>query len=286
MIEQAHGLTDTALEAIAGLERRVVAADGGRLKLEWATLRRRPRDEVRDLLCWQDGQLLGFLGFYTFGHASIELTGMVDPDARRRGIGRALLAAALPLCRARGRARLLLVVPRESPGGRRFALGHGMSFDHSEHALTLRARPAVAAARPELAIRPAAAGDVDTLSRLYLDGFDDAHIDPDWLTGGRSRTLIVERAGHPIGTITITRDGRRGAIYGFVVAASERGRGIGREVLRRVCLDQFDAGADHVDLEVAVENESALGLYTSVGFERTANDDYYALRLDTAAVEP
>jgi hypothetical protein len=36
MIEPAHGLTDQALEAIAGLERRLLAADGGRLKLDGA----------------------------------------------------------------------------------------------------------------------------------------------------------------------------------------------------------------------------------------------------------
>ncbi len=100
MIEQAHGLTDSALEAIAGLERRVVAADGGRLKLEWGVLRSRPVDEVRDLLWWEDGRLLGFLGLYVFSGQDLEVTGMVDPDARRRGIGRELFDAALPLCRA------------------------------------------------------------------------------------------------------------------------------------------------------------------------------------------
>jgi len=42
---------------------------------------------------------------------------MVDPQQRRRGIGRSLLEAALPLCNARGCERLLLVVPRVSSPG-------------------------------------------------------------------------------------------------------------------------------------------------------------------------
>jgi ribosomal protein S18 acetylase RimI-like enzyme len=36
-------------------------------------------------------------------------------------------------------------------------------------------------------------------------------------------------------------------------------------------------GARRVDLEVAVGNEGALGLYTSLGFTRLATDDSYAL---------
>ena len=43
-------------------------------------------------------QLLGFLGIYTYSDPA-ELAGMVAPTARRRGIGSALLDAALALCR-------------------------------------------------------------------------------------------------------------------------------------------------------------------------------------------
>ncbi len=85
MIEQARGLNQAALEAIAGLERRSVAADGGRLKLEWGALRTRPADAVRDLLWWDNGRLLGFLGIYGYRTGRFEVTGMVDPDHRRRG---------------------------------------------------------------------------------------------------------------------------------------------------------------------------------------------------------
>ena len=93
MIERASGLSSEALDAIAELEREVTEVDGGRLKLEWGRLRRRSGDRVEDLLSWEDGRLLGFLGFYGYG-STLELAGMVAPDARRRGIGTALLDAA------------------------------------------------------------------------------------------------------------------------------------------------------------------------------------------------
>jgi ribosomal protein S18 acetylase RimI-like enzyme len=256
----------------------VLAADGGRLKLEWAVLRNRPAAEVRDLLWWRDGRLLGFLGIYGLGRRTLELTGMVDPDARRRGIGTALFDAALPICRRRHSGRMLLVVPRESPAGRRFATRRGLTYEHSEHVLTLRERPVVTSGDPALSLRQAAADDIPALSRLYLDGFGDGHIDPKRaLSDARSRTLIVERGSEVVGTVRVAKDGGQGSVYAFVISSEWRARGVGREVLGRVCRDLFDAGAGHVNLEVEVANERALGLYTSIGFSQVATDDYYEL---------
>jgi ribosomal protein S18 acetylase RimI-like enzyme len=256
----------------------VVAADGGRLKLEWGALRSRPTDEVRDLLWWEDDRLLGFVGIYGFNWRHLELTGMVDPDARRQGIATTLFATALPICRGQDKDRLLLVVPRTSPGGRGFALGSGMTYEHSEHALTLRARPG-GTAGSEISLRPASTEDIPGLSELYLDGFGDAHVDPARLDGERSRTLMIDLAGKTIGTLALALEGERSAIYGFVVDARQRGKGIGCEVLRRVCQEQFDHGAERVDLEVEVDNDRALALYTSVGFEPVITEDYYELVL-------
>ena len=280
MIEQAAGLGTTALEAIAVLERRVVAADGGRLKLEWGDLHSRQADQVRDLLWWEDGQLLGFLGIYGSGRTHLELAGMVDPDARRRGIGRALLEAALPAVKAHGVERILTVVPRPSAAGQEFCRSFGMTYEHSEHALRLDARPEAAPREPELALRQATVDDIAKLSDLFRDGFgDDGYVDPARLAGERSRTLLITQGDETVGTIALARDGARGAIYGFVVESRRRGNGIGGQALRCACKDLFDAGADRVELEVEVENDRALGLYTSVGFSLLATDDYYELML-------
>lgn len=283
MLEQAHGLTDAALEAIGDLERRVLATDGGRLKLEWATLRTPPTDDVRALLWSEHDRLLGFLGIYSFGWPTLELAGMVDPQQRRRGIGRALLEAALPICRARGCERLLLVVPRVSLAGRELAASLGAAHDHSEHALTLSKHPAGTSAAPPLHLREATTADVPTLSRLFLDGFGQAHAGGDRpLVDRRTRTLMIDRGDETIGTLTTTRDGACGRVYGFVVGSEWRGRGVGREALQSACRELFDAGMDKVELEVEVANDRALGLYTSVGFEPVATEDYYALRLEPA----
>jgi hypothetical protein len=48
MLELPQGLSDVAMDAIAALEHRTLAVDGGRLKLEWGTLARRPTDQTNE----------------------------------------------------------------------------------------------------------------------------------------------------------------------------------------------------------------------------------------------
>ncbi len=259
----------------------MVSADGGRLKLEWGVLRERPGDAIRDFLWLEDDRPLGFLGLYAFGSNTVEIAGMVDPDARRRGIATALLEAALPTCRAHGGGSVLLVVPRNSVAGRALALGLGATLEHSEHALVLDQRPQEGpAADPRISIRAATRDDFEELSELLMSGFGHPAYHPhEFDRIGRSRTVIVELGRVIVGTARLTLEGLRGGVYGFTITPELRGRGIGRDVLRRVTAGLFDAGATTVGLEVAVDNDHALGLYLSLGFRQLSTEDYYELTL-------
>ncbi|HEY1519542.1 MAG TPA: GNAT family N-acetyltransferase [Solirubrobacteraceae bacterium] len=266
------------MEAIAELERRVVAADGGRLKLEWGALRCRSGDRVEDLLWWEGERLLGFLGIYGFD-SSPELAGMVSPDVRRRGIAAALLDAALPLCRERSDRRPLLIVPRPSVPGKRLALRRGGVLDHSEHALTLSGDPTAGALDPAINLRMATASDLSLVSRLLELGFGEPAPDglADRLDSPRERTAIVELERSAVGTLRLSWDRSDASIYGFVIDPSWQGRGIGRAALRRACERLRADGARRIGLEVDVKNDRALNLYTSVGFTPVITEDYFAL---------
>jgi ribosomal protein S18 acetylase RimI-like enzyme len=278
VLEQAAGLSSGALAAIAELERAVIAVDGGRLKLEWGRLRRRSGGRVEDLLWWEDGRLLGFLGFYGFG-SSLEMAGMVAPDARRRGIGTALLDAAVPLCDGLGYREALLIVPRSSEAGKRLALRRDAVFHHSEHALVLAGDPTSGPRDPALTVRSAAAADFPVVSHLWEVGFGGPA--PDDLAGRLSSphgpTLVVEVNGSVVGTLSVTREGGDARIYGFVIDPSRQGRGLGRDAIRHVCEQLRADAARQIGLEVAVDNDRALSLYTSVGFMPVTTEDYFAL---------
>jgi GNAT superfamily N-acetyltransferase len=135
VLDLARGFSPDALSALASLEAETVSADGGRLKLEWKTLQSRSGDHVEDVLWWDNGRLVGFVGLYAFGDPTVELAGMVHPDYRRQGIGTRSLGEAIELCRVRSERQLLLVAPRASVGARVLAESRGGFLGHSEHVL-------------------------------------------------------------------------------------------------------------------------------------------------------
>jgi GNAT superfamily N-acetyltransferase len=212
VIQHARGLNAAALDALADLERTVLAADPGRLELEWGVLRNRGGHRVEDLLWWDGVRLRGFLGLYSFAAPAVELTGMLDPGARRRGIATALLAAALPLCREGGHAPTLLVTPRTSGAARELALRRGAVLDHSEHALQLHGEPAEAPLEPRISLRPSTGEQIAAVNALLEDGFGWRPPAPPGRAAadaGRpepSITLVAHLDGVVVATVRLTRD--------------------------------------------------------------------------------
>jgi ribosomal protein S18 acetylase RimI-like enzyme len=282
VIELSRGLSDSTLDQIRSLETRCIAVDGGRLKLEYGTLRSRPAELVNDVLWWDGSVLVGFVGLYCHDGRNAEITGMVDPSVRRRGIATSLLNAALAIRDERAYVAALLVVPRNSEGGLGLARQRGAILDHSEHALVLNGPASQVSVRAntdhEIVLRNAAVGDSYDVGRILSDAFGYVHTGvEDLITEERSQTVVVETNGTVVGTVRLTREAETGGVYGFAIDPTFQGRGIGREVLRRVCNQMRDEGATRIGLEVATQNEKALGLYTSIGFMPVATEDYFLL---------
>lgn len=276
MLTVSRGLDARSLAAIADLERDVVAADGGRLKLEWGVLESREPELEQDLLWWDGDRLLGYLGLYAFGPPDLEVAGMVAPGARRQGIATALLAAAR--ARADGYTRLLLVTPTVSPAGRAFAGAQQAELDHAEHFLVLGVTPDGADRDPEVVLRVATDADRDDVRRLLTAAFDWEQPE-DFLHKHADTSYVVEQRGVAVGTVRLSIHGAVGAVYGFAVDPAVQGRGIGRDVLERSCRLLRARGCARVTLEVATENEGALGLYLSTGFVQEAGEQYWAVGL-------
>jgi ribosomal protein S18 acetylase RimI-like enzyme len=274
-VERRPGLSSADLEELAQLERRAADVDGVRLKLEWQVLRE-GRD-VEGLVERADGRMIAFLGVYSFDPAEAELVGLVDPEHRGRGIAGRLLDRALASCAERGLTRRLLVNPRASVAGAALATARGASLDHSEYSLMLTGEPERVAERPDVALREATSADRADLIRILTAGFGSPpeSMMQDPVKRSTSRTLIIERAGAVVGTLRADLTADQGGVYGFAIDPEERGRGVGRDALGRVCADLRARGARRVKLEVEVDNEAALHLYTSTGFTPVGTEDYY-----------
>ena len=273
------GLNDVLRVQIRDLDAVCSAAEPLSMKLNWDMLETRPADETNDLLWYEDGRLLGYLGLYGFGKnpAEIEITGMVHPEARRRGIFSRLFGEAVTLCHARGAGRLLLIAERQSDSGAAFAKSRGLVYDFSEYRMLCTAYRPAQLIPPGFSQRPADRDDTSFIDGLDETCFGQAFSDSD--EGRLERLSIACLDGQRVGKIGLTDEGDLGYVFGVAVLPEYRGRGIGRAMLDGVLKRHFDSRSTPVILEVAVKNDNALTLYQSCGFAEATIYDYYEMTL-------
>jgi len=158
---------------------------------------------------------------------------------------------------------------------------HGLR--HSRSSFTL-ARPDSAGSLPTAAfpdgvhVAPYRLGVADdAVHRLiYVDAAwasVEGHAERD-LDGWRKTVLpcrsrfVAHRDRRPVGWVAgRLLEGGRGYVSSLAVATAERGRGLGRALLLHAFRDLQLAGARGLTLGVEAQNDTALGLYRSIGME-------------------
>src|SRR5579859_102514 len=133
-----QGLVAAELSEIKHLAHLCNQHEGLDMKLVWSLLRERPTDQVNDFLYYADDQLVGFLALFTFNSYEAEVSGMVHPAYRQRGIFSTLFETARQRCGSRGLSTLLLIVEQASPAGQTFVRHLSTTYDHSEYKMVLQ----------------------------------------------------------------------------------------------------------------------------------------------------
>lgn len=257
--------------------------DGLDLKVNPGMLEKRSGEHEEDFVCYADGKLIGFLGLYVFHGGEAEVSGMVHPAYRRKGIFTALQAQAADACRRRGIPSQLFIIQRDSQSGKSYMERIGGEYQFSEYWMDLGEKQR-ATVSGNVLLLPEIASDYETLIWLNVHGFQ--------MEEERAREMAENMAGDPkstthlmivddkaIGKISVNKDESKAFIYGFCVHPDHQGKGYGRQALAQTIEMLVEEGCPQVSLEVACENSSALGLYESCGFFVKSANDYYKLAL-------
>ena len=256
--------------------------DGLDLKLGISASFRSPISEPYALLCMVDGALVGFCTLSGDNGPELELCGMVHPTYRRRGIGRALLDAALESAQRRlAVLRLLVICEDASASGRAFVAAAGGAHSFSENRMETDTPPARTTPK-RLDVRPAGPADAPDLAHIISVSFgqSDDHmpeeIARDMAQAGE-RYYLARLDAAPVGAFKIFVDRPKAYIYAFGVLPDYRRQGYGREILEDIIPRLFDEGWTAVGLEVDADNTPAQALYRAVGFHDVTVYGYYAL---------
>ncbi len=238
--------------------------------------------ETNQFLRYQDGVLAGYCSMYPGGNT--EMSGMVHPDYRRRGIGRELFAAARDEVLRRG-ARALLVCETGSASGQAFVAALGLPRHMAEHRMELRRFPAPPPDDERFRLRRAEPEDIDTLVRVSAEAFGDPpertreHITR-LIAAPKQRFYLGFWEQEPVGALRVENYDERTFIYGFGVLPQWRGQGLGRRILTGTIEMVRAEGRTAFALEVETDNVPALTLYRSCGFEIVRTYEYF--KVETA----
>lgn len=132
-------------------------------------------------------------------------------------------------------------------------------------------------------LRPMSVNDIAQVAALEADAFAGAAHEP-WseklfyedLTSSGRTWWVAHDQGTIVGFAGGTLAGDRLEVMDIAVRDDRRHEGIGSRLLARLAYDGQTLGASEITLEVHVGNESARGLYESVGFEQVGlRRDYY-----------
>jgi ribosomal protein S18 acetylase RimI-like enzyme len=278
---QKQGLPQAELTEIEALATLCNKYEGLDLKLNWNILRNRPSNATNDFLYYEHGQLIGYLALFSFNPKEAEISGMVHPDYRRRGIFTTLFTAAKEECQRRRVPKLLLIVEQASRSGQAFVAALHSLYDHSEYKMVLEEARLPSTFDEQLHFRQAKAEDAAMLAHITAISFGLEEQEVNYSTqvlDQSERRYYVATLGNTdtyIGKLDVAFNEHEAVIYGFGVLPAYRGRGYGRQILARTIQEVLATGQQRIVLEVAAENRNALSLYQSCGFRETGSYDYY-----------
>jgi ribosomal protein S18 acetylase RimI-like enzyme len=234
-------------------------------------------------LYYEQGALVGYAAL-DGGPPEAELCGMVAPAHRRKGIGRALLAAATDACRRATVYRLLLICEDASHSGQGFVRAIDAAHSFSELHMEMDAPPAAEQPRKDVLVREATPQDYDALAEVLVSAFggsyDHTRARFEAEAGeGDGRYLVGEVNERLAGGLKLYEHDGRAGVYAFGVSQEERGKGYGRAILQQTIEIARANGYPRIYLEVDDDNTVARRLYESSGFQTTTTYGYFVTPL-------
>jgi ribosomal protein S18 acetylase RimI-like enzyme len=257
--------------------------EGLHMRIDTGALHQRPGGETNGFLYYEDGILVGYLFVEGWGSRDRELTVMVHPDYRRRGICSSLLAAATDECRQRAIEKLILVCEHVSQSGLAFVHAIQAQYEYSEHEMILGTFRERRRTHKGLDIRQANKHDLDAIVSILAADSGNVKSVGQWVEklfdDPSSRFYMATLDDKPLGCLRLEFMSDQIGIYAFEVRLGYRGLGYGRQMLEAAIRTIRSESQKRIMLDVETDNANAIGLYLSCGFEIKTTYDYYEMNI-------
>jgi len=241
------------------------------------------RDTDNTVLYYQQKKLAGFLSVYFFYEDACEISLMIAPAYRRRGLACQLLKTILPLLEAKDLTTLIFSTSASFCDN--WLPAKGFSYQQSEYHMERDSYETRLIANPSLVLRKATMMDLPILFELDMECFPDGNINmeerftyllnhPDYtiLLGLQSEVVVGKLHIHWREENTLFSD--------IAVFPKYQRRGFGSELVASCINRALSLGKIKLALDVETSNDKALNLYLRHGFKTTNIYDYWLIAIE------
>lgn len=279
-------LHKTDLKQIRNLVDLAGQQDGYKIKLYWYVVENRLTNEFNDFFYYLDGNLIAYLGLFTFQADEAELTAVVHPKYRRQGLFKKMLAEAMLELSQRQIHKAIWITPRGSFMDSTYIQAMEGEFVMSQVEMIHEAEP-VAKPLPNIFLKPATKNDLYTLSKIGAISFNSSFSDTlqrfteNMEEKNRFVWLASTEEYENIGKIHVRFDESRAAfIHDLCILPEFRGKKYAMAMIILMIKMLKERGQRTILLDVECDNQGALRLYEQCGFKTIVTYDYWRVSLN------
>ncbi|HVV67874.1 MAG TPA: GNAT family N-acetyltransferase [Gammaproteobacteria bacterium] len=279
-------LHKTDLRNITTLADRSADHDGFKIKIYWHIIENRLTMEFNDFFYYLDGNLVAYLALYTFENDEAELSVVVHPKFRQRGIFKKLMAEAILELKQRHLTHCVWIRPQRSPITDDYLRAMGGQYDFSQVEM-MAVRDPVPKELPTIIMREADTQDLITIARMGAVSFNSSFTETlqrfteNMQEKNRLAWLVSTPDYENVGKIHVRYDENNAAfIHDLCIVPEHRGKNLATAMILQTMHLLRQRGQRVITLDVECHNIGALRLYQQCGFDTIAAFDFWRVPVD------
>lgn len=282
MLSNTNQLTEDQVDDLEKLKAVCKKKDGSVPNL-YTHLLTQKRNLPTVLLYYDKQQLAAFLSVFFFYEDAVEISLLVHPDYRHKGIAKKMLHNILPLVKEQGFFKLIFSSP--SHLNDQWLTSLGFTYMHSEYYMERHDLNPLLDYKKNLTYRTATEKDIPLLCVLDEACFykTQSELIPRFehiLSDRTYQIILAFEDNHLVGKAHIRWQKHGATLSDIAVLPVRQGKGLGTALISHCINYALSEGKPDLNLDVETHNQKALNLYTRLGFLTENSCAYWEIDLD------
>ena len=235
------------------------------------------------ILYYDEKKLIGFLSIFFFYNDACEVSIMVAPASRRKGVATKMITEILPLIRSQKIQKLIFSTPFSK--NKAWLANLGFSYQNSEFRMQRDSGERLVTNK-SVVVRMATDNDIPALCAIDSACFPAApppEVERFYLLfkDTNYQLFIAQKGGQPIGKAHVHYQHDGTCLTDIAILPALQGQGFGSALLAHCINSCLSMNRSIISLDVETTNHQALNLYTRLGFVINNAYDFWNISMQS-----